>query len=163
GRADAAGGRHRGCVRHRRGGAERIHPTALWRLETIRRTAGSDRLKMKVGRNTSWNGRLVMTAAHQGSARRGMDRSAGFTGSAHRPLIGLVNSQRPTSFAEPLRAFRRGLRQTGFVEDRNVGIEYRWGQGDFDRLPALTSDLVEHQVNVIAALGGAEAALMAKP
>jgi putative ABC transport system substrate-binding protein len=67
------------------------------------------------------------------------------------PVIGFLSSGSPDLFAHLLSAFQRGLAETGYVEGRNVTIEYRWAQGVNDRLPALAADLVGHQVNVIVA------------
>jgi len=67
------------------------------------------------------------------------------------PTIGFVGSDSPDPYAVLLRAFRVGLKATGFVEGQNVAIEYRWAEGHNDKLPALTADLVGHQVAVIVA------------
>jgi putative tryptophan/tyrosine transport system substrate-binding protein len=72
------------------------------------------------------------------------------------PVVGFLNSAAPDTFAHLVAAFRRGLTQAGFVEGRNVAIEYRWGEGRYDRLPALAADLVRRQVNVLVATGGTE-------
>jgi len=62
------------------------------------------------------------------------------------PVIGYLSSGSPESDDFRLTAFRQGLNETGYVEDQNVVIEYRWAQGQNDRLPALAADLVRRQV-----------------
>jgi putative tryptophan/tyrosine transport system substrate-binding protein len=78
------------------------------------------------------------------------------------PVIGyLINaSPEPTPFIAA--AFRKGLSEMGFVEGRNITIEYRYSRGDADRLPELAADLVRRKVAVIASVGGRNAALAAK-
>src|SRR5262245_3662751 len=65
------------------------------------------------------------------------------------PLVGFLNSASPEVFSDHLRAFHRGLKDTGFVEGENVAIVYRWAENQMDRLPALAADLVRRQVAVI--------------
>ncbi|HKF13361.1 MAG TPA: ABC transporter substrate-binding protein [Xanthobacteraceae bacterium] len=77
------------------------------------------------------------------------------------PVVGFLNSGSPGVFGHFVSAFRQGLGEVGFVEHRNVGIEYRWAEGQADRLPVLASELVGAQVAVICA-GSPPAALAAK-
>src|SRR5215467_12096884 len=69
------------------------------------------------------------------------------------PLIGFLGSASRETMADVLLSFKRGLAETGYVENRNVAIEYRWADDHYDRLPALALELVRRQVIVLAAPG----------
>jgi putative tryptophan/tyrosine transport system substrate-binding protein len=77
------------------------------------------------------------------------------------PVVGILAAPAPP-YAENVSAIRRGLNETGFVEGRNVAIEFRWAEGQLDRLPALAADLVKRQVAVIITVGGAAPLAAAK-
>jgi hypothetical protein len=78
------------------------------------------------------------------------------------PVIGYLSGVALAAMAPRLAAFHQGLNETGYVEGQNVAIEYRAGEGDYDRLAALAAELVGHRVNVIASSGGIDSALAAK-
>jgi putative ABC transport system substrate-binding protein len=78
------------------------------------------------------------------------------------PVIGFLNPTSPDTLANLLRAFRQGLKDTGYVEGENVAIEYRWAENQIDRLPALAAELVGRRVAVIAASGGPATVFAAK-
>src|SRR5499433_3297062 len=77
------------------------------------------------------------------------------------PVIGFLHSQSADGFTEPLRAFRQGLKDTGYVDGENVAIEHSWADNQTDRLPALAAELVRRRVTVITTFGP-PAALAAK-
>ena len=78
------------------------------------------------------------------------------------PVVGYLESRSPDGMTDRLRAFRQGLKDTGYVEGENVRIEYRWAENQVDRLPMLAAELVRQRVNVIATTGGELVALAAK-
>jgi ABC-type uncharacterized transport system substrate-binding protein len=78
------------------------------------------------------------------------------------PVIGFLHGASPEPFAQLMATFREGLKDVGYVEGQNVAIEYRWANGQYDRLPALASDLVQRQVAVITTAGGSLSGLAAK-
>ncbi len=78
------------------------------------------------------------------------------------PTIGFLGAPSSASYAQNAAAIRRGLSEAGYVEGRNVTIEYRWADGQYDRLPALASELVGKRVAAIVAIGGAPSVIAAK-
>jgi putative ABC transport system substrate-binding protein len=78
------------------------------------------------------------------------------------PVIGFLSGTSPVGYAPFAAAFRDGLGAAGFVDGRNVAIEYRWAEGAFDRLPAMAEELVRRHVDIIVASGGTLAAAAAK-
>ena len=90
--------------------------------------------------------------------------AAPFTASAQKaiPTIGFLSGRSPDEAAHVVAAFRQGLKEFGYVEDKNVAIEFRWAKGDFDLLPALASELVRQRVAILVATGGSGSLLAAK-
>jgi ABC-type uncharacterized transport system substrate-binding protein len=78
------------------------------------------------------------------------------------PVIGFLHSASPGPYAHLVAAYRQGLKEMGYVEGQNLAVEYRWAEGQFDRLPVLATDLVQRDVKLIAALGGSSSPLAAK-
>jgi putative tryptophan/tyrosine transport system substrate-binding protein len=78
------------------------------------------------------------------------------------PVIGFLSSASPRMYEHRLRPFRQGLKDAGYVEGRNVEIDYRWAEGQNDRLPALAAQLVQRGVAVIVAAGGTPSGVAAK-
>jgi putative tryptophan/tyrosine transport system substrate-binding protein len=78
------------------------------------------------------------------------------------PVIGFLSGTFAGEELHWLAAFRKGLSETGYVEGQNVSIEYRWAEGQYDRLPELAADLIHHHVSVIVTPLSAPAALAAK-
>ena len=78
------------------------------------------------------------------------------------PVIGFLHSASPVSYASQVKAFHQALKETGYVEDQNVAIEYRWAENQIARLPTMAAELAHRQVSVIAAGGSPVSALAAK-
>jgi putative ABC transport system substrate-binding protein len=78
------------------------------------------------------------------------------------PVIGYLGSESPQRYGSRLKAFRQGLAEAGYVEGRTVAIDFRWADGQYNRLPALAKELASRQVTMIVAPGGAEVAFAAK-
>jgi ABC-type uncharacterized transport system substrate-binding protein len=78
------------------------------------------------------------------------------------PVIGFLNSASPQPFANYVSGFRVGLKQTGYIDDQNVTIEFRWAEGHYDRLPEMAADLVRRNVAVLVATGGSPSITAAK-
>src|SRR5215207_3059532 len=78
------------------------------------------------------------------------------------PVIGFMSGRWPEESAGAVAAFHQGLAETGYVDGRNVMVEYRWAEGRYDRLPAMAAELLERRVTVLAAVGGGVSGLAAK-
>jgi putative tryptophan/tyrosine transport system substrate-binding protein len=78
------------------------------------------------------------------------------------PVVGFLSSRSPSESASEVAAFHEGLREAGFVERQNLAIEYRWAEGQYNRLPAMAADLIGRQVAVIVGAGGSAPAQAAK-
>ena len=78
------------------------------------------------------------------------------------PVIGYLSARSPEDTTHLVEAFRRGLKETGFIDGQNVTVEYRWALGQYDRLPAMAAEFARRPVSVIVATGGEPAALAAK-
>ena len=70
------------------------------------------------------------------------------------PVIGFLSSVSPQPFANYVAGFRAGLKETGYIDGRNVTIEFRWAEGHYDRLPEMAAELVRHNVAVLVSTGG---------
>jgi putative tryptophan/tyrosine transport system substrate-binding protein len=112
-------------------------------------------------RPLQWEDRDETARVHSSRWQRG-SLAARRKSAAAIPVIGCLNSAAAAPIAHLLAAFRQGLAETGYVEGQNVAIEYRLAEGQYDRLPALASDLVNRRVSVIAVGGGTVSALAAK-
>jgi len=77
-------------------------------------------------------------------------------------VIGFLTNASPDRYAPYMAAIRQGLREVWYVEGQNLAIEYRWAEGNYDRLPALAADLASRKVEVIATAGGPSPTLAAK-
>src|SRR3984893_13803726 len=115
---------------------------------------------------TPWEGRMAIYIRRREFIVTLGGAAVGWPLAAHAqqpklPVIGFLNSGSPVAFGHVVSAFRQGLGEAGYVEHRDVGIEYRWAEGQVDRLPALASELVRTRVAAICA-GSPPAAQAAK-
>jgi putative tryptophan/tyrosine transport system substrate-binding protein len=78
------------------------------------------------------------------------------------PVIGFLSAASPQPFAKYVSGFRTGLKETGYIDGQNVTIEFRWADGDYDRLPEMAADLVRRKVAVLVSSGGAPSIMAAK-
>src|SRR5947209_16900449 len=78
------------------------------------------------------------------------------------PVVGFLGAPSAAPYARYVAAVHQGLKEVGYIEHQNVAMEYRWADGQYDRLPALAADLVSRRVAVIVPIGGAPATLAAK-
>ena len=78
------------------------------------------------------------------------------------PIIGFLSSRSPADTTTLVAAFRNGLGEAGYIEGKNIAVEYRWADGQYDRLPALVADLVQRGVALLVTTGGEPSALAAK-
>ena len=78
------------------------------------------------------------------------------------PVIGFLNSASPQAWENYVAAFRAGLKEAGYVDGQNVTIEFRWAEGNYDRLPGMAADLVRRKVAVLVSTGGEPSVLAAK-
>jgi len=78
------------------------------------------------------------------------------------PVIGYLSSRSPSDSVALVAAFRKGLNEAGYVEGKNIAIEYRWAGGQYDRLPAMAAELVQRGAVILVATGGEPSALAAK-
>ena len=155
-------------------GGQRSHVTELARVKQVRSLSSGSanhagRLLSGGGETTLRIRRAFANAADR-LRRRGFIALAG-SATAWRssraraqamPVIGYLGSESPERYGSRLGAFREGLADAGYAEGRTVAIEFRWAEGQYNRLPALAKELANRPVAVIVAPGGAEIALAAK-
>src|SRR5688572_5727375 len=87
---------------------------------------------------------------------------AGYAQQPTVPLIGFLGGASPGPWLRLVAAFRAGLKETGYVENQNVEIEFRWAEGRYERLPELAADLVHRRVAVLVATGGGSSVMAAR-
>ena len=144
-----------GKARHRRGGRVRRRIPRIARRRPRHRLVAARRRRLDrvvIGRRALILGLGGAIACP--SAARAQQKAI--------PVIGYLASSSPGPSTPNVAAFRQGLTEAGYVDGRNVAIEYRWAEGSYDRLPALAADLVGRKVDVIVASGSTPPALPAK-
>jgi putative tryptophan/tyrosine transport system substrate-binding protein len=133
----------------------------MWKLLACRVWARSASDCVNLAR-PFWEGRHETSRVHRGTWRSGSVAGGGAAQQPAMPVVGCLVNGSATGSDDAIVPFRQGLQDTGYVEGRNLVIEYRWADGHNDRLPALAAELISLRVAVIAAISGASGALAAK-
>src|SRR4029077_14188437 len=140
----------------RDGGSVMTRPPLPLTMLLSRHTKPREFITLLGGAAAAWPVAAQVALASEASGQRGDPRVPPV------PVIGVLASESQDGYADRLRGYRQGLKDSGYTEGENVAIEYSWANGHIDRLPGLAAQFVRRRVAVIAALGSANSAVAAK-